>query len=271
MTVFRAACLQMNSGIDRAANLRDLSDMAREARDAGAEFISTPENSLLMAPDKDTRLSQSFSENGDPALPRLSALATELRVWLLIGSVAIKIRPDKTVNRSLLLAPDGQIAARYDKIHLFDVNLPAGESYRESLAVEGGARAVNARLPWGRIGLSICYDVRFPQLYRMLGQAGAIFMAVPAAFTKTTGAAHWHVLVRARAIETGSFVFAAAQCGAHPGGRETYGHSLIVSPWGEVLAEAGDTPGVILADIDPALAYDVRARVPSLTGDRTFL
>ncbi|MGB8602971.1 MAG: carbon-nitrogen hydrolase family protein [Rhizomicrobium sp.] len=271
MTEFRAACLQMNSGADRAENFDSLQKLAHEARAAGAEFLATPENSLLMAPDADAKLAQSFSESDDPLLPRLTALAVELRVWLLIGSLAIKIRPDKTVNRSLLIAPDGQIMARYDKIHLFDVSLPSGERYRESNTVEGGARAVNTRLPWGRVGFSICYDVRFPQLYRTLGQAGAIFITVPAAFTKTTGKAHWHVLLRARAIETGSFIIAPAQCGSHPGGRQTYGHSLIVSPWGEVLAEGGESPAVVLADINPALAYDARARVPSLIGDRQFL
>jgi deaminated glutathione amidase len=268
--MFRAACVQLNSSGDVAENLRMASVFIREAKDRGADFIATPENTALMAPNPVAKLAQCHAEADDPALPVLRALAAELQVWLLIGSLAIKIRDDKTVNRSYLIGPDGVVAASYDKIHLFDVHLTAAESYRESTTVEGGTRAVSALLPWGTLGLSVCYDVRFPHLYRALARNGAFAFTLPAAFTRTTGRAHWHVLVRARAIENGAFVIAPAQCGTHPGGRATFGHSLIVSPWGEVLADGGDEPGVIVADIEPAQAFDVRARIPSLSGERPF-
>jgi predicted amidohydrolase len=191
-------------------------------------------------------------------------------VWLLIGSLAIKVSDTKTANRSFLIDPKGRIAARYNKIHLFDVDLPSGETYRESNTVAGGGRAVLADLPWGKIGLTICYDLRFPQLYRALAQKGAFLLTVPSAFTETTGKAHWHVLLRARAIENGAFVIAPAQGGIHANGRATYGHSLIVAPWGEILAEAGTEPGIIVADIDPARVADARGRVPNLRHDRPF-
>ena len=197
-------------------------------------------------------------------------MAAELGIWLLIGSVAIKVSDTKTANRSVLFDPKGGIAARYDKIHMFDVDLPSGEKYRESNTVAGGDRAVTADLPWGRVGLTICYDMRFPHLYRSLAQSGAFLLTVPSAFTETTGKAHWHVLLRARAIENGAFVVAPAQGGTHANGRETYGHSLIVAPWGEVLAEAGTDPCVIVADIDPVLSAEARARVPNLRHDRPF-
>jgi predicted amidohydrolase len=177
----------------------------------------------------------------------------------------------KTANRSFLIDSKGAITARYDKIHLFDVDLPSGEQYRESNTVAGGTEATTADLPWGKLGLSVCYDVRFPQLYRALAQAGAFAFTIPAAFTETTGKAHWHVLLQARAIENGAFVIAPAQGGKHANGRSTYGHSLIVSPWGEVLAEAGIDPGVIVADIDPAHSTEARARVPNLRHDRAFV
>jgi deaminated glutathione amidase len=268
---FRAACVQLNSGDDVAANFVATETLIREAKREGADFIATPENSLLMTRDISRKLANSFSEADDPMVPAFCRLAAELEIWLLVGSLAIRVRADKTVNRSFLIAPDGTVAARYDKIHLFDVDLPMGEIYRESDSVEGGAHAETAVFPWGKIGLSICYDLRFPQLYRALGQAGAIVFTIPAAFTVTTGQAHWHVLARARAIENGAFVIAPAQCGTHPGGRRTFGHSLIVSPWGEVLADGGTKPGIIVAEIDPALSFDARARIPSLSGDRSFL
>jgi predicted amidohydrolase len=253
-----------------AENIHHTSALVREAAAQGARFIATPENTTLMAPDGGAKLDKSFSEDRDAALPRFRALAEELGVWLLIGSLAIKVSDSKTANRSFLIDPKGRIAARYDKIFLFDVDLPSGETYRESNTVAGGSRAVVADLPWGRIGLSICYDLRFPQLYRKLAQAGAAMLAVPSAFTETTGKAHWHVLLRARAIENGAFVIAPAQGGTHANGRQTYGHSLIVAPWGEVLAEAGTEPCVITAEIDPAAAMNARARVPSLRHDRDF-
>jgi predicted amidohydrolase len=267
---FRVSCVQLRSSDDVEENIRISSDFIREAKGQGAVFIATPENTTLMAPDGGAKLERSFPEERDPALPRFCALAEELGVWLLIGSLAIKVSEKKTANRSFLIDPKGRIAARYDKIFLFDVDLPSGETYRESNTVAGGSRAVVADLPWGRLGLSICYDLRFPQLYRKLAQAGASVLAVPSAFTETTGKAHWHVLLRARAIENGAFVIAPAQGGAHANGRKTYGHSLIVAPWGEILAERDTEPGVIVADIDLDAAKTARERVPSLRHDRNF-
>lgn len=270
MSTFRAACVQLRSSDDVAENVRTASELIREAKAKGAHFVATPENTTLMAPDGGAKLERSFSESDDPALPAFRALAEELGIWLLIGSLAIKVSDSKTANRSFLIDSKGRIAARYDKIHLFDVDLPSGEKYRESNTVAGGGEAVAANLPWGVLGLSICYDLRFPQLYRVLAKAGAFALTVPSAFTETTGKAHWHVLLRARAIENGAFVIAPAQGGLHANGRRTYGHSLIVAPWGEILAEAGTAPCVIAADIDPALSADARARVPNLQHDRAF-
>lgn len=270
MTAFRAACVQLRSSDDVAENIRTASELIREARAKGADFVATPENTTLMAPDGGAKLERSYAEDADPALPAFRALAEELGIWLLIGSLAIKVSDTKTANRSFLIDPKGRIATRYDKIHLFDVDLPSGEKYRESNTVAGGAAAATAELPWGTLGLTICYDLRFPQLYRALAKSGAFALTVPSAFTETTGKAHWHVLLRARAIENGAFVIAPAQGGHHANGRRTYGHSLIVAPWGEVLAEAGTDPGVILAEIDPALAADARGRIPNLEHDRPF-
>ena len=267
---FKAACIQLRSTDDVAENIRDTVRWVREVAARGATFIATPENTTLMAPDGGAKLAQSFDEAHDPALPVFSALAKELKVWLLIGSLAIKVSDSKTANRSFLFAPDGSIRARYSKIHLFDVQLASGETYRESNTVAGGGEAVVADTDMGKVGLSICYDLRFPQLYRKLAQKGAFIFTVPSAFTVPTGRAHWHVLQRARAIENGAFVIAPAQGGIHANGRKTFGHSLIVSPWGDVLAEAGTEPGVIVADIDPALADDARAKVPNLQHDREF-
>jgi predicted amidohydrolase len=270
MTKFRAACVQLRSTDDVAENILVTSDLIRKAESDGAKFIATPENTTLMAPDGGAKLERSFSEDRDPALPAFTALAKELNVWLLIGSLAIKVSDTKTANRSFLIDPTGRIAARYDKIHMFDVDLPSGETYRESNTVAGGSRAVIADLPWGKLGLTICYDLRFPQLYRALAQQGAFMLTVPSAFTETTGRAHWRILLRARAIENGAFVIAPAQGGTHANGRQTYGHSLIVAPWGEVLAEGGTEPCVVLADIDPALVDAARHRVPNLRHDRAF-
>jgi predicted amidohydrolase len=201
---------------------------------------------------------------------RFAALAQELRVWLHVGSMPVLLGSGKIANRSLLLGPDGTVQARFDKLHMFDVELPGGESYRESRNYQAGNAGVLANLPWGTLGLTVCYDLRFPHLYRALAKSGADFLAVPSAFTRQTGEAHWHVLVRARAIENGCFVFAAAQAGRHESGRETYGHSLIVSPWGDVIAEADDGTGVIVAEIRPEDVGIARARIPSLRHDRPF-
>lgn len=267
---FRAACVQLRCSEDAGENVYNACRIIRDAQRAGAEFVATPENTGLMAADAGAKLALSKPEKDDISLPALCAIAEELGIWLLVGSLAIKLPDGKTANRSYLIGRDGRIAARYDKIHLFDVNLPDGESYRESNTVTSGGQAVIASLPWGHIGLSVCYDLRFPHLYRMLAKAGAEILSVPSAFTETTGRAHWHVLLRARAIETGCFVIAPAQGGKHANGRSTYGHSLIVGPWGDVLAEAGIDPGFIIADIDLDEVTSVRARVPSLQHDRPF-
>ncbi|MDE2352745.1 MAG: carbon-nitrogen hydrolase family protein [Alphaproteobacteria bacterium] len=271
MGTFKAACVQLRSSDDVSENIATASRLIREATAMGADFVATPENTTLMAPDGGAKIEKTFAEAADPALPAFRALAMELSIHLLIGSLAVKVSATKTANRSFLIGPDGGIAAHYDKIHLFDVDLPSGESYRESNTVAGGDRAVLAQTPWGKMGLTICYDLRFPQLYRKLAQAGAFLLTVPAAFTETTGKAHWHTLLRARAIENGAFVVAPAQGGLHANGRRTYGHSLIISPWGEVLAEGSIEPGVILAEIDAALATDARGRIPNLRHDRDFV
>jgi predicted amidohydrolase len=268
--MFRAACIQLRSGEDVAENVRAASALIREAAAGGAHFIATPENTTLMAADAGAKLASSHPEEDDPALPVFAALAKELGVHLLIGSLAIKTSETKTANRSILFKPDGRVGARYDKIHLFDVELDGGERYAESATVAGGSQAVLAPTPWGRIGMTVCYDMRFPKLYRDLALGGAFAFTVPSAFTVPTGEAHWHLLLRARAIENGAFVFAPAQGGTHANGRKTYGHSLIVGPWGEILAEAGTEPGVVYADIDPAHSAAARAKIPNLRHARDF-
>jgi deaminated glutathione amidase len=267
---FRAACVQLCSGDDVTQNIRDTAHWVRAAAKDGAQFVATPENTTLMARDGGAKLAHSYDEAHDPALPVFADLARELGIWLLIGSLAIKVSETKTANRSFLFAPDGKVTARYSKIHLFDVDLPSGETYRESNTVSGGDEAVVADTPWGKLGLSVCYDIRFANLYRALAKKGAFAFTAPSAFTETTGKAHWHVLLRARAIENGAFMIAPAQGGLHANGRRTYGHSLIVSPWGEILAEAGTEPGFVTADIDPESSQEARAKVPSLNHDRAF-
>jgi predicted amidohydrolase len=266
----RAACVQLRCGEDIAGNIRDAVSLIRAAHKDGACFVATPENTNLMAADGGAKLEKSAAEADDTALPQFCALAEELGIWLVVGSLAIKVSLGKTANRSYLIGPNGRVSARYDKIHLFDVNLPSGESYRESNTVAPGAEAVVASLPWGRIGMTVCYDLRFPQLYRALAKAGAEILMIPSAFTETTGKAHWHVLLRSRAIETGCLVMAPAQGGTHANGRKTYGHSLIVGPWGEILAEAGTEPGFVAANLDLDEIAAVRARLPSLEHDRVF-
>jgi len=267
---FKAACIQLRSTGDVAENIRQTSALVREAAAGGARFIATPENTNIMAQDNRAKLAATSDESQDPSLPAFAGLAKELGVWLSIGSLHIKVSPEKTANRSFLFAPDGSIRARYDKIHLFDVTVATGESYRESAQVQGGHEAVLADTEFGAIGITVCYDLRFPQLYRKLAKKGAFAFTIPSSFTVPTGEAHWHVLLRARAIENGAFVIAAAQGGLHANGRKTYGHSLIVAPWGEVLAEAGTEPGVIFAQIDPALSAQARGRIPNLEHDRDF-
>jgi predicted amidohydrolase len=267
---FRAGLVQLRSGRSVEANLERVEELVRRAAQGGALYVQTPENTAIMEFKPELVLEAAETEEKSVPLARLRALAAELGIFLHIGSLAIKLDQTRMANRSYLIDPDGEIAARYDKLHMFDVDLAGGESYRESSHSRPGAKAVLADLPFGRLGLSICYDLRFPQLYRALATAGADFIAVPAAFTKQTGEAHWHVLIRARAIETGAFVLAATQGGLHENGRATFGHSLIVSPWGEILAEAGEEPGVIFADIDLAASSEARARIPVLKHDREF-
>jgi predicted amidohydrolase len=268
--VFTAACIQLASDIEPEANVAAGAEALRRAREGGADFVLTPETTDMMEMKRRDAFAKAKGEGEHPGLAQLSGLAGELGCWLLIGSLVIRLSDERLANRSFLIDPAGRIAARYDKIHMFDVEVPDGQSYRESKAYRAGETAVLADLPWGRLGLSVCYDLRFPQLYRTLAQAGADFLTVPSAFTRLTGRAHWHVLLRARAIETGCFVLAPAQCGETSQGRQTYGHSLIVAPWGEVLAEAGEAPGVIFAEIDPARVAEARRMIPALGHDRPF-
>ncbi len=267
---FTAALVQMCSGRDIARNIQDACLLIRQAALGGADYIQTPEVTTLMELDRERLFANTQPEGGNTALIAFCELARELSVWLHIGSMGILLRDGRLANRAFVISPAGEITARYDKIHMFDVDLPGGETYRESANYEAGNDAVIAALPWGGLGLTICYDLRFPQLHRTLAQGGARFIAIPAAFTKTTGEAHWHTLIRARAIETQCYVFAAAQGGLHEHGRETYGHSLIASPWGEILAEAGTEPCVMSARIDLQAQDDIRQRVPSLLHDRPF-
>lgn len=267
---FRAALVQLRSGRSVEANLANAEALIRRAARGGAAYVQTPENTALMELQPELTVQAAQSEEESVSLQHLRALAAELGVYLHIGSLGIKLDGTRVANRSFLIGPGGGIAARYDKLHMFDVDLPGGESHRESSHCRPGGNAVVADLPFGRLGLSICYDLRFPQLYRALAVAGAEFIAVPAAFTRQTGEAHWHVLIRARAIETGAFVLAATQGGLHESGRATFGHSLIVSPWGEIRAEGGEEPGVVFADIDLAASAEARARIPNLKHGREF-
>ena len=270
MAGFLAACVQLTAQRDYAPSLERALELGRDAAMAGAEFVAFPENVSMIEPDNAAALAKAAPAERHPGIPAFAGLARETGAWILAGSLNVK-RPDgKVANRSLLFAPDGAVVAAYDKIHLFDVDLPNGETYRESARVAPGDRAVVAETPWCRIGMTVCYDLRFAALYRALAQAGALVLTIPSAFTVPTGSAHWHVLMRARAIETGSFVIAPAQWGEHAGGRRTYGHSLIVDPWGQILAECGDGEGFITARIDPARARDVRRNIPSLQHDRPF-
>ncbi|HEX3500570.1 MAG TPA: carbon-nitrogen hydrolase family protein [Stellaceae bacterium] len=265
---FTAACVQMTSEREFAPNITAATDLIRRARDAGADLIMTPEITGMFEPKRDRHLAKATDEAANPALAAFRDLARETGAWLLLGSTPIKLEAECLANRSFLLAPDGAIAARYDKIHMFDVDLKNGESYRESALYRPGEASVLAALPWGTLGMTVCYDLRFPYLYRALAQAGADFLSIPAAFTVPTGNAHWHVLQRARAIENGCFVFAPAQWGEHAEGRKTFGHSLIVDPWGEVLADAGEGVGFVTAEIDTAKIAEARRMVPALRHDR---
>jgi len=266
---FKVALVQMRSATAPAANLATAVAAVAEAKSAGADYVLTPEMTNIIAK-REHVLATIVDEDGDPTLAALREAARKHAMYVHIGSLAIKASPDRAANRSFLIDRRGDVVARYDKIHMFDVDLAGGESYRESHTYRPGDLAVVADLPWGRLGVTICYDLRFPALYRALAESGASFFSIPSAFTKPTGEAHWHVLMRARAIENGCFVFAAAQGGKHENGRETFGHSLIVDPWGRILAEGGSEPGVVMAEIDLAEVAKARARIPSLQHGRRF-
>ena len=268
---FRVACVQNCAERDMAPSIAALEPLIRGAAKDGAKLIVLPEMATMIEPRNPKVLEKTVAESVDPGLRRFRELARDTGTWILAGSLLVKAEGEnRVINRSYLLNSAGEIAARYDKLHLFDVDLPSGEAYRESATVKAGNRAVLASSPWGPIGMSVCYDLRFAYLYRALAQAGASYLAIPAAFTYTTGKAHWHVLVRARAIETGCYVFAANQGGIHAEGRRTWGHSLIVDPWGEVLADGGNKIGWITADVDPAKVQEARQMIPALRHDRSF-
>src|SRR6202049_2364347 len=267
---FKVALIQMRSGLEPQANLAAVLAGVDEAKGGGADYVQTPEMTNVLENKRERLFTKIFSEEQDPTLATLREVARKLSIYIHLGSLAVKASPEKAANRGVLIDRKGDIAARYDKIHMFDVDLAGGESYRESNTYRPGELAVVADLPWGRLGLTVCYDLRFPALYRALAEAGASFLAIPSAFTQQTGEAHWHVLLRARAIENGSFVFAAAQGGKHENGRETFGHSMIVDPWGTIIAETATEPGVVLARIDPAQVAAARTKIPSLTHGRRF-
>ncbi|HYE51755.1 MAG TPA: carbon-nitrogen hydrolase family protein [Azospirillaceae bacterium] len=271
MSVLRAAVVQVSAGTEIQPNLEAAGELVRRARDRGAEFIALPENVSMIVQGRHKVLARAKPEAEHPGVPFFQELARETGAWLMTGTLACLLEDGRVANRCFLVDPAGTVVARYDKIHMFDVDLAGGESYRESATFRPGNRAVAAPTPWGGLGLTVCYDLRFAYLFRALAKAGSSMITVPAAFTVPTGRAHWHVLLRARAIETGCFVLAPAQVGTHDEGRRTFGHSLIVSPWGEVLADAGgEEPGIALADLDLTKVEEARRMVPSLTHDRAF-
>jgi len=276
MRLLRAALLQLTSSDDPAENLAVIGDMMDRATAQGAQFILTPEVSNCVSGSRAHQRAVLTPEESDPVLAQLRDKAARSGIWLLIGSLALKTDDPggRFANRSFLIGPDGAIRARYDKIHMFDVDVTPEETYRESDGFRPGTRAVLAETPWGGLGMTICYDIRFPHLYRRLAQAGATFLSVPAAFSHVTGAAHWATLLRARAIENGCFVLAPAQTGTHAvrAGRirKTHGHSMVIAPWGEILADGGADHGIVMVDLDPSEVAQARGRVPSLRHDREF-
>ncbi|HMQ57002.1 MAG TPA: carbon-nitrogen hydrolase family protein [Rhizobiaceae bacterium] len=271
MTVFKAAAIQMRSTPDPARNIAAMTGLVREAAGNGASYVQTPEMTGALMRDRAGLLAIVCDEAGDPVCAAASGLAREYGIWLHVGSTPIACGGGRVANRALLFAPDGGVRARYDKIHMFDVDLDNGESWRESATYRPGTGTVVVDTPLATIGMAICYDIRFPQLFRKQAEAGATVLTAPAAFTRQTGAAHWHVLQRARAIECGAFVISAAQGGTHEDGRETFGHSIIVDPWGVVIAEAAHhDPAVVIAEIDTSRSAAVRARIPNLKNARAF-
>src|SRR3954469_10580278 len=267
---FRVGLIQTRAGRSPAANLDAVAKLIGEAKQSGADYVQTPEMTNIMEVSREKLFAAITPEENDASLANFRELARTLSIYVHIGSLAVKATPDKAANRAFLIDPRGEIVARYDKIHMFDVDLANGESYRESRSFRPGELAVVTDLPWARFGLSICYDLRFPSLYRALTEAGASVLTIPSAFTRQTGEAHWHVLMRARAIENGCYVLAAAQGGTHENGRETFGHSLVVDPWGRIVAEGGTEPGVVMAEIDLAAVAAAPARIPSLQHGRRF-
>jgi predicted amidohydrolase len=264
----RIALYQARTGIDLARNAASLVEAAEEAAAGGAAILFTPEMSGLLDRDRARAEANLHSEEQDPVLAAVCEAAARTGLWVHLGSLAVRGEGGRLANRGFLVDGRGEIRARYDKIHLFDVDLATGESWRESALYRPGERAVVAETPLGPLGLSICYDLRFPDLYRALTDAGATILAIPAAFTVPTGRAHWHILVRARAIEAGVFVAAAAQSGRHEDGRETFGHSLVVDPWGEILLDMGEGQGVGFAELDRARLDEVRSRLPAIAHRR---
>jgi predicted amidohydrolase len=269
-STLRAACIQFSAKRAVEPNIETGIRLAREAAAHGAKLIALPEYFSGVATEGRRIVPTAFDEAAHPALPAFKASARELQAWMLLGSLAVVKADGKIANRAYLIDPTGNLSAHYDKIHLFDVDLGGGKSYRESETIAPGSVAVVADTPWGGLGLSICYDLRFPHLYRALAKAGATMLAVPAGFTKLTGMAHWHALARARAIENGAYVIAPCQNGTFEGGGECFGHSLIVDPWGKILADGGEDEGFVVADIDPEAVVDARRRIPALTHDREF-
>jgi predicted amidohydrolase len=271
MGIFKAAAIQMRSGKEPRRNVADFEALVREAAGAGASYVQSPEMTGAIIRDKQDRAEAFKSEAKDEVVAAARRLSAELGIHLHVGSTGILRDDGKIANRAFLFGPDGALIARYDKIHMFDVDLDNGESWRESATYEPGTEALVADIGKARLGFAICYDMRFPQIFRAESLAGADVLTAPAAFTRQTGQAHWHILLRARAIENGAFMIAAAQGGLHEDGRETFGHSLIVDPWGRILAEADhDEPGVILAEIDTALSAEARKKIPNLKNAREF-
>lgn len=270
---FRAALLQITAGPDPVVNAQHNSDLVQEAANGGADIVMLPEVCNMIEPDRTALRQKVQTEQDDETIIRLRDMAAKTGVWVLIGSAVVAPNgPNgKLANRSLLIDRNGDIQGRYDKMHLFDVNVGSDDVYRESDTYQGGDKLALIDTPWGALGMTVCYDLRFPHLYRDYAKAGAVMLTVPSAFTRPTGAAHWHVLLRARAIECGAFVFAPAQTGDHPGGRKTYGHGLIIDPWGEVLVDQGEEPGIAYVEIDKELAETARSRIPALQHDRDYV
>jgi len=268
----KVGLIQFSASDQPAENLQTVLQMIRDAHTQGAQFILTPEATNCISTDQQHQCSVFYHQNDDPSLKAYQVIAAELGVWLLIGSLLILSNdPDgRFTNRCFMIGPDGKISAQYDKIHMFDVTLSKSETFRESNGYRPGGKAVLAGCDFGTVGITICYDLRFPHLFRILAQAGAQIITVPAAFTQTSGEAHWHVLLRARAIETGSYVLASGQVGDHEGGRKTYGHAMIIDPWGHVIAQIDDDEGVILADLDIEAVNKARSSIPALKHDRDY-